>query len=848
MWKATWKGLLGHKLRVLLTALAIVLGVGLVAGSYVFTDTLTRVFDDLFADAFAGIDVQVRSEIDEDLTFAFPERLDDSLVADIRQVEGVAEAVPGIFGFAQVFAPDGEPVGGGGGAPTIGFSWSDTASPLGIAEGAAPRGPGEIVIDASSARRAGITPGATVEVLALGESEDFLVTGLATFAGSESFGGATLVSLAFEEAQRFFGAEGEVDVIAVVGEEGVTTPELIERIEPALPDGVEAVDAASVAEEQLATFKEALGFLNTFLLVFGMVALFVGAFLIQNTFQIVVAQRTRELALLRAIGASRRQVTGMVLGEALLISLVASLVGVGLGVGLAALLRWGFQTFGGDIPTTALQLRPRTVLLALGAGATVTLVSAFVPARKAGAIPPVAAMREGLSRPTRRSLRRRAFAGAGITTAGLLLLGLGLTADLPTDAIPEIALVGAGAGVLFIGVAVLAPTFARPVGRGLGAPLPDLLGPPGRMAQENAVRSPRRTSATASALMIGVALIGLVTILAASIRATADALIADRFRSDLVLQPAGFGGTGLSPGLADAVEGLPEVETTVRLRNGPAKVGDELTFVAASDLSTVDEAIRFDVVAGSFDAVEADGIAVSTEEAEERGWALGDTVELTFGRTGTVPLTVEALYEVEGPGAGIYLDLEGWDANFVERTDQTVFVVFTDRNDPAGSRAAVERVAESFPGTAVLDQTEFREQAADQLNGFVLLVFALLSLALIIAFFGIANTLLLSVIERTREIGLLRAVGATRRQVRRMVTWEAVIISVFGALLGTAIGVFFGWAVVQSLSDQADIVLRIPVGQLALAVVLAGAAGVVAAIYPARRASRLDVLRAIAYE
>jgi putative ABC transport system permease protein len=847
MWRATWKGLLGHKLRVLLTGLAIVLGVGLVAGSYVFTDTLTKVFDDLFADAFAGIDVQVRAERDEDLSFAIPERLDESLVATVAAVEGVADAVPGIFGFAQLIDPEGEPVGGEG-PPTIGLSWSDRASPLGISEGAPPRGPGELVVDAATARRAGLEVGDRVQLVALGDTEPFDLVGLATFAGSESFGGATLVSLEFREAQRVFGAEGEVDAIAVVGEEGIEPDELVARLSQVLPEGVEAVDAATAAEEQLATFKQALSFLNTFLLVFGMVALFVGAFLIQNTFQIVVAQRTRELALLRALGASRRQVTGMVLGEALLVSIAASLVGVVVGVGLAALLRWGFELFGGNIPSTPLQVRPRTVLTALAAGTAVTLVSAFVPARRAGRIPPLAAMREAVALPSARSLRRRAWAGAAVTGTGLGLLALGLTVTIPSEAISPVAVVGAGAGVLFIGVAVLAPTFARPLGRGLGAPLPRVLGATGRMAQENAVRSPRRTSATASALMIGVALIGLVTILAASLRATTDALLEDRFRSDLIVQAAGFGGTGMSPAVAERLASLPEVASVVRLRQGPVKVGDDLTFLAAANLAEVQRAIRFDVVEGSFQNVGADGMAVSTEEATERGWSLGDTVELTFGRTGTVPMTIGAVYALDGPGSGLYLDLAGWDANFVERTDQTLFVVFADRDRPEAAREAVEAVALDFPGTAVLDQTEFRKQATDQLNGFVLLVFALLSLALVIAFFGIANTLLLSVSERTREIGLLRAVGTTRRQIRQMVTWEAVIISVFGALLGVAIGIFFGWAVVQALGETAEIVLRIPAGQLTLAVVLAAIAGVVAAVYPARRASRLNVLQAIAYE
>ncbi|MDH5615940.1 MAG: ABC transporter permease, partial [Acidimicrobiia bacterium] len=432
MFRATWKGLLGHKLRMALTLLAIVLGVGLVAGSYIFTDTLTRVFDDLFAESFAGIDVQVRRSFEPDLGFALPDRMPESLVADIQSVDGVEEAIGTVAGLITLAGP--EEVVGGQGPPTIAGSWAETASPLRIREGLAPISDEQIVIDAATAEREGLRIGDQVTVLALGGPESFRIVGTLGFGGSDNFGGATFVAFEYRTIQRLLKAEGLVDAISIVGDSGLTPEQLIARIAPVLPEGVEAVTAQTAAEEQLANFKQALGFLNTFLLVFGFVALFVGAFLIQNTFQIVVAQRTRELALLRAIGATRTQVSRMVLGEAFLVALVGSLIGVAAGAGLATLIRAAFQAFGGNLPSTTLQILPRTVAIALAAGVGVTLISAYLPARQAGKVPPVAAMRQALSLPSPRSLHRRAIVGGSVLSLGAATLATGLLVTIESEA------------------------------------------------------------------------------------------------------------------------------------------------------------------------------------------------------------------------------------------------------------------------------------------------------------------------------------------------------------------------------------------------------------------------------
>ncbi len=846
MWRATWKGLLGHKLRMALTALAIFLGTSFIAGSYVFTDTLGGLFDDLFSSAFAGTDVVVQATLDEDLTFVQRQRFDPGVVDDILAVEGVAAAEGTVGGFANLATPDGELLGGQG-APTLGSAWIEVGNPFELRDGRPPAGPGELVLDKASADRFELAVGDEVQVISLGRPELFQVVGLIGLGTSDGFGGATAIGVDFETADRIFGADGQIDAVNVVADDGVDPAALAERIGTVLPEGVQAVDARLAAEEQLAGFKDALGFINTFLLVFGLVALFAGTFLIQNTFQIIVTQRTRELALLRAIGATRAQVIRMVIGEAVLVALLASSLGVVGGIGLANLIRLAFETFGGDIPGGNLVVAPRTVAVALGTGLVVTLLSAIVPALNASRIAPIAAMREALARPRAKSLRRRSAIGGALTVLGLVLLFLGLQGTVPGSLSP-VAVVGAGAGAMFVGIAVLTPLFARPVGLTLGAPIA-ATGTIGRLAQENAVRSPRRTAATSSSIMIGTALAGLALILGSSLDVTTEVLIEDRFRSDLIVQPGGFGGAELSPELAQELAALSEVSGLAAVRRNAAQVAGDTTFISAADMPSLVDLVRFEQVAGDMAAITDDQVAVSTDVAEEQGLALGDPITVTFGSTGDQRFEVGAIFTADGPGADVYITLPAWDANYTERFDASIFIDLVDGVDLETGREALLAVTAAYPGADVLDQNQFAEEAQSQIRQFIGLVFALLALTLVIGFVGILNTLLLSIIERTREIGLLRAVGTTRRQLSRMVTWEAVIVAVFGALLGLALGVFFGWAVIASLqADDVEIVLSIPETWLVIAVSAAALAGIIAAVYPARRASRLNVLEAIAYE
>lgn len=845
MGRATLKGLLGHKLRLLLTVLAITLGVGFVAGSFVFTDTLGSVFDDLFADTARGVDVNVRPLIELDLGFSLPGRIPEEVLDEVRKVDGVEEATGTIFNFVTLLDAQGEVVQFTG-PPTFGVSWPDTSQPgaFTLRDGRAPRGDGEMILDRRTAERLGYVLGDTVHVIALDRPEPYTLVGVAGFGEADNLGGAGFALFELATAQRIFDAQGEYDTIDVRASAGVTPEQLVRRIGPVLPEGFEAVTAQSVAEEQTAALKEGLGFFNTFLLVFAGIALFVGAFIIQNTFRIIVAQRTQELALFRALGATAGQVTTMVITEALLVGVVASAFGLVFGIGLAYVLSFVYEAFGGELPDRALEVQGRTVLVALAVGVFVTLVSALLPANKAASIPPVAAMRQ-IETTGRGSMRTRVVAGSAIIAAGIGLLATGLFLELPF--VQPIAFVGAGAAIVFIGMAVISPVFARPVARTIGAPFPRLLALPGTLARENAMRKPRRTAATAAALMIGLALVSLATILAASFRGTVRDVIDESFRADFVVTTAGFTGFGISPQIAGQIDELPEVELTARMREGQFLVNDSPAFLSAVDPDTFITLLAVEVTDGNFADLSATGVAVQAARAAELDVEVGDSLDVTFAATGDRQLPVVATWEGQGVTGTFIISLAMYEANFTEALDSTVLIKLAQGVDGESGRSALEQVTADFPTVQVLDQTDFREQAESQINFVLSLIFVLLMLSVLVAFLGITNTLSLSIIERTREIGLLRAVGMSRRQVRTTIRWESVIISVFGAALGIVLGIVFGWAVVAALADQ-GLRFVLPAGQLIGAVVAAGAAGIVAAVIPAWRASRLNVLEAIAYE
>lgn len=850
MFRVALKGLLGHKLRFALTTLAVVLGVTFVSGAFVLTDSMEGAFDDLFDTAYDTADVYVRATEGFEVSaaeFQTGERpaLDEDLVDRLTALDGVDDAVGSVEGPANFVAPDGEPIVSQ--APSFGFNWTETANPLTLREGRAPERDGEVTMDAATFERYDFAVGSEVDVAGPQGVETFTLVGVTGFGDSDNLLGATIATFTLSDAQSLFDKTGQVDEIALVGDGSQDPAALRETVASELRDlGVDA--EASTADDRAAAESadvgEALGFLTTVLLAFAGIALFVGSFLIANTFAIIVAQRAREFALLRAVGASSRQVRTAVLLEALLVGIVASTIGLLLGVGFAKLLPVLLEAGGMALPTGGTVIEPRTIVAAYLVGVLVTVLSSILPARRASRVAPVEAMRGAATAPAA-SLTRRTIAGAVLALVGGGLLVLGLAGEIPQP----LAVVGLGAAIAFIGVSLLAPLLADPLARTLGA-LPARFSVPGRIARGNARRDPRRTASTASALMIGLALVSAVSILTASVQGAVSDALNDQLRADFIVQHGG-GAMPPRPLPASVTEELaadPAVGAVTPLRMVQASDGEGVLLLAAVDTSVIDDLLALDVTYGDVSALGETGIALLDDVAETRDLGLGDDFEVTFRDGTTATFEVAALYgSSELIGTGYLLAQEGLTAHGQEGSDLALLA--SAAGDLDAARAALDdTLAGAAPGASVSDQAEFREAQEESIDTILNLMLGLLLLAIVIALLGITNTLALAVIERTREIGLLRAVGMERRQTRRMVLWESVIVAAFGAVLGIGVGTFLGWAIVQALADEGIGRLVLPGGQLLAYAVLAVIAGVVAAVFPAWRASRLDVLRAVTVE
>jgi putative ABC transport system permease protein len=848
----TLKGLLAHKLRFLLTATAVVLGVAFMAGTLVFTDTLDHGFKNLFENGYSHTDAIVRSREAFDTAFGDQrERVDLSLLDRVRALPSVERAAPTIEGYAQIVDKNGKAIGNpAAGAPTLGGGWISDAqlSVWNILPGGrAPVGADEIVIDKLTAKKGHLRVGDTVTVMTQSAPARFEIVGIALWGDVESPMGATYTLFTQDTAERLVGEAGKANQIVVRAREGVSQTQLKADLDRALASTpkLEVLTGAQAVAEGKKLMDKALGFFHTFLLVFALIALFVGAFIIFNTFSIVVAQRVREMALMRAIGASRAQVLGRVVVEAVVLGIVASAVGLFAGLGLAVGLRQLLAAFGLPLPGVKLQVNPDSMIVAFVAGLVVTLLSAVMPARRASSVPPVAAMRDVALDQAEHPVRR-GVSGGVMVALGAVALALGLYADVSNG----LALVGLGVVLLFVGIAVLSPLFARPVVRFIGWPVARLRGMPGQLARENAVRNPSRTSATAAALMIGVAIVSLITVVTSSMKSSVNAVVQRSMRADFVVTPGGMGAmwAGFSPELAQRIDVLPEVDSVMGIRMGPAQIDGSTQFITAGDPKGIDKLWDLGVVSGSIPRLGDSGIAVSQKVADDKKWAIGSRVPVTFARSGVDTFVVEAIYKAREATGDYLINTNAYDRNFVQPLDMQVLVKLADGVSVSAGRAAIGRVLAACPNTDLLDQGEFRASYADRLNQMLNLVYALLALAVVIALIGIANTLALSIHERTRELGLLRAVGVTRAQLKAMIRWEAVMISLLGGALGIVVGAGFGWTLAAALRDQGITRIAIPVGSLAVIAVMAWLAGVIAAVRPARRAARLDVLRAITTE
>jgi putative ABC transport system permease protein len=839
MLRATWRSLLARKLRLLLASVAVLLGVSFVSGAYVLTDSLSKVFDNLFASINSGTSVLVRGVdpfatsgggSDEDR-----EPVTQAVLDRVKAVDGVREAEGSVSGLTQLVLPDGKALTKHG-PPTIGVTMHAGSSleSLRVKSGKAPVGPNQVAVDASTASKQHLSLGDQLGVVGKSGEQRMTLVGTVGFATSDSLAGATLVAVDGPTSQRLFGTPGTWTALSVAAADGVSDRELRDRVAQVLPKTDEALTSAQSVAESSKQLKQVVSIFNTVLQVFAGVSLFVGMFLIFNTFAMLVAQRTRELALLRALGANRGQVTRSVLLEAVVIGVISSLGGFLLGIAVAVGLKSLLGAVGIELPNGPTVVQPRTFVASLVVGVLVTSVAALVPARRAARVAPVQAMRE--SGPAEdRSLTRRSVLGSTLLAVGAAALLAGLNGS-------GVALVGVGAAVSFVGVTVVSPLFARPVVQVLGWPFARL-GVPGRLGRGNAMRSPRRTSATAAALMIGLALVAAISTLGASVKKSVVQTVNTSFGADYVLHTEQY--QGFSPTAAKALLGRPELAAVAGFRQGRAAVGDAgKVSLQGVDPAALRAVLKLDVVHGSLASLQ-DELAVSETEASNLGVKVGDTVPVTWARTGEHPLRVGAVYADNQFAGGYLVSDRTYDANVTNQDLVVIAVKAAPGTTPQASRAAITSALSAFPNLKVEDKAQFVKAQGKQVDTVLNLILLLLGLSVLIAMLGIINTLALSVVERTRELGLLRAVGLQRRQLRLMIAAESVVIAVYGALLGVAVGLLFGYALVTALHDQGITEFAVPWARIAVVLVAAALGGVVAAALPARRAARMDVLAAV---
>jgi putative ABC transport system permease protein len=835
MWKVTIKGLLAHKLRLALTALAIVLGVTFISGTFVLTDTLHNTFTTLFSNIYSKIDFQVRGVAQlGNGGNAVRNELPESLLATVRGVPGVAAADGQVTGYAQFIGHNGKAIQTGG-APTLAVSFNSNPqlSSLHLIAGGPPTTSQDVVMDAGTAQKYDFSVGQQVRVLTTGPTQTFTITGIAEFGTANNLAGATLAAFTLPTVQAIAQETGKLDDINVVTAPGASKSAVQQAIAKILPPGDQVVTGQTVVNESTNSVDQALGFFNTALLVFAFISLFVGGFTIFNTFSIIVGQRTRELALLRIVGANRRQVFRSVLGEAAITGLVSSVIGLGLGVlaalGLEALLRG----FGITLPPGSLVFEPRTAIVGLLVGVGVTVVAALGPARGAVRIPPVAALDDRRSGPAA-SLRRRFIAGTALALVGVILLAVGL-------AKPAIALVGVGAVAIFLGAATLAPAIARPLSSVIGRPLARVLGEPGKLGRENSMRSPRRTAQTAAALMVGLALVAAMSVFGASVSRSATSSADQAINADLIVTPTGSG--QLSNSATSLASGVPGVTATNTIYGGQFEFQNTLSSLAAVSTNNLASTVNLRMTSGTSAALAQGELLIDSTTAQNKHLVLGDTVAARFAQTGPTTLRIGGIYQANAL-IGSYVVSSTFFLSHYPAQPPGALLLRTNGSTTVDN--AVTHALAPFPNIQVQTRAQYEQAQVSAINQVLGLVYALLALAVLIAAIGIVNTLMLSVFERTREIGLLRAVGMRRRQVRTMIRSEAVILAVFGAVIGIIIGTGMGIALVSSLKNQGISDIVVPYSSLVIFLILAALLGLVAASWPARRAAKLDVLAAIA--
>jgi putative ABC transport system permease protein len=843
------RSLWARKVRALTTTLAVVIGVAFVAGTYILTDTTFAAFDEIFEDSVKGTSVVISArDVVEQETGEVP-TISAALLPQVRQVEGVRLAAGGIFIPGGLFDAKGDAIGNKFAPKFISSTQPGVLQSLNYLEGRMPRTAEEASLDQAAAEEAGLGIGDTIELASVERAKKFRIVGL-TRLGDASFGGASIAEVVMPEAQRLTGNVGRFTQISVAAESGVSPLELKRRIARVMPSPARVETGQENAARGSEEIRDELGFLRTALLVFAFVALFVGAFLIFNTFSITVAQRVTEFGLLRTLGASRPQILVSVVVEALLIGSLGAVAGLACGFAIAKGLNALFIAVGIDLPTTSLVLEDRTVVASLLIGVLVTLVSSLVPALRSTRVPPIAALQAlELPRSRRRALVYVVIA-ALLCAGGFAMVALGLFGGGESGT--RAGLMGAGAVAVILGVSLFSPHLVRPLASLAGLPLERLRRLTGRLARENTERNPGRTAITASALMIGLAVVAFVTVFAAGIKASISSAVDESLEGELVIRNSdGF--SPISPGAAVAARQVPGVRLVSTLRSAQAElIGPGSKSRVSALAHDAAEVLNVDWQEGgpaTLRRLTARQILLEDSFASSNDFELGDTVRFLTQIGKRPSFTVVGEFEDKAELLGSAIVTQPVMAReFDQREDAIAFVKLAPGANPERTQTALTKVIDrDFPTADVENQQQLKETQEGQINDLLGLIYALLGLAVIVSLFGIANTLALSIHERTRELGMLRAIGMSRRQVRTMIRYESVITALIGAFLGMVLGVIFAALIAQPLKDE-GFTLSYPLSSLVVMLVLAGLAGVVAAIPPARRASRLDVLQSLQYE
>src|SRR4051794_1929438 len=851
MLRVALRGMLGRKLRTVLTALAIVLGVAMVTGTFILTDSINQAFSGIFTEVYSGTDATITGESAFDLSGqngTIAPAFDQSLLTTVRGLSDVQQAVGGVAGEAQLIGKNGKAIVFGG-APNLGFSVDPTypeMNSLTLVDGSWPRA-GQVVIDQSTASKKDLKVGQSVGIQAEGPVVPFRISGLVHFGGASSIGGATLAGFDLPAAQKLFDKEGKLDQIRAKAVKGATPQELAAQIRTILPDGSQVRTAQAQAKKDSEDATSFISFLQKFLLAFGGIALFVGAFVIANSLSITIAQRMREFATLRTIGASRRQVLTSVIVESFVTGVLASIVGVLAGIGLANGLFWLFDAVGFTLPNNGLVLETRTVIGALAVGIIVTVAASFRPALRATPVPPIAAVRAGATLPLGRFHPYRPIAPGAAAPArlsaprhGRLRPGLGTTGVL--------LWMGLGALLIFSGVSLLSYKLVPPLAAVLGWPARRFGGAAGALARENSSRNPERTASTASALMIGLALVTLVSVLAAGITTSFRGAVDDLWNADYAITAQ----NNFSPIPVSAANKAATEQGVIAVAN--VRVGDARVFGEVGTATAVNPAaavvFNVDWIDGSpavFRELGANGVFVSKNRAKDNRLAIGSPVVVETPRGLRLHMVVKGIFDPPAGGSpfgSVTMSQATFDKNYDSPQNLYSFVRMAG-GETLANQARLDAVLRSFPNAKVQTKSEFIDNQISGLNSVLNILYVLLALSVVVSLFGIVNTLVLTVFERTREIGMLRAVGMTRRQVRRMIRWESVITALLGAVIGIILGIVLGGLLVARVDF---IVFTVPWGSLIVFGVAAVFVGLIAAIFPARRAARLNPLQALQYE